>query len=464
MKDKLIRSEYLILGCSLAIAVIYLFCKSDGDMLLGLSLLFRYLMPMVSVGLFYMAWATYKNKKSSFQEVLFWSIAAMLTAMVRLDHLDEMLGCFKVFIFAISPILIVEVINVGIRGVVNNWKLLIVIETICVLGIVNFIYIVVLDMTLADEFILPTVFTGGAAVWSWLLNRPGNMKEKKKGQFVIWNMYLVLFVALTILLAAIWDNGYWEGYHICFVLSMLLAGFPMICVGLKRWLQSLRFEIPMLHSVMFFVLYVVVVLLTMWADYGIRTIYMTEEQANIDRMVYYLVAANVIGLSGWSKEADGISGGLYKTVFAFGLNAVILVLSPILKGFSIMWGYLSATEAWAKEARYYNSMVFITETYGIWPLALMVVLLLMVCVVLVGWKKEQWPMKRLACFLAVGYSIRMLVVLVQWWCKVPHIQIPFPFCGTGNLDLSVLVLLIWKNSMRKAVLEEEDEKLIQLFE
>jgi len=395
MKEKQIRSEYLMIGCSVMIAFACLFFRSEAELSLILDRVIQFVLPIAAIGLFYKAWEIYQDKEQPFYKVILWSLSAMLVALVRPDNISKTVGSFKVFFVALLPLLAVELIIFAI-----------------------------------------------SKSWTKSVKNQGNKEKSRKYRFALWSAYFVLFVGFTVFLGVMWKNDYWQWYHLCFARPVLFVGFPMICIGVKRWLSSFDLETPMLHLVVYTFAFVAFVLLIMWADHGIGTIYMREEQMNVDRSVYYLVLANIIGLSGWSRAKFGKNVGIKKVLFALCLNIGIFGLSPLIKVISLMSKYLSETQLRSHEARYYNSMVFISETYGIWPLVLMTGLAVIVCVALAGWKKGTSKTNNLPIVLAIGFVVRMVLVLLQWHLKVLHVQVPFPFCGTGMMDIAVLLIMI----------------------
>lgn len=405
MKEKRIRSEYLMLGCSFIIAFTYLFFQSDAEMSLVLNRVLQFALPIAAVGLFYMAWKTYQDKEQSFGKVILWGVLAMLLAMVQVDHISRIVGSTKVFFVALIPLLAVELIVAAIgKSGLKSAKLL------------------------------------------------ENNEKTRRCRFALWSIYFVLYVGFTVFLGVMWKNDYWQIYHLRFVMSVLFAGFPMICIGLKRWLSSLDFETPMLHFAVYAFGFITLVLLVMWADYGIGMLYMKEEQVNIDRTVYYLILANLIGLNRWSRMRFGKNAGMKKAIFTVCLNIGIFALSPLAKQFATMSQCLSEASVSAAEVHHYNSMIFISNEYGIWPLALITGLTVIVCIALVGWKQGTVrAVNQLPKMMAAGFIIRMILVLIQWYLKVPHVQVPFPFCGTGSMDIAFLVITVFGCGIPKKV-------------
>ena len=459
MGKNVIKNEYLMFVSAFIISFTYWLAKADGELTYALSLLLQYLIPIVSVGLFYVAFKVYQNQKYSIRSVMLISVLAMLVALMDIHRLNEVFGRFKIFAFVLSPILVVEVIHNVLKECVKTRKIVVLLETVIVFTMVILIYEAFLSTSFLEEPVVPIVFTLIGGVWAYILNLQIAEPKRKNLQLVVWSGWLGMFTAFTVLLASLWENDYWVRFHLCVLNAILLVGFPVLCIMAMKYIWSLKFETEILRWMSGSILSLVLVLAVMWLDHITSGIYMRQEQMNMDRSLYYLILANLIVLSSGTWKQKVCRGGV--------LNIGVLACSPLLKELKMFTDYVSTAYPWDKEARYFNTMVFISESYGLFPLALMTVFLMLACVALITNKEQDKTKSTILRVVAAGYGVRLVLVLVQWWFKFPHIQVSFPFCGTSVLDIVVLWILLQWNVRTKEEREdlnyEGKEKLLCLW-
>lgn len=422
-----------LLICPVISAGLYLFYKSGGDLDNFFHILVPHLIAMLSMVCVYMAWKAYWEGRM--MDVMLLSAAAIGIALI--DHLDaeDTWGRVKIFMYWTLPILMVESLNPAFRRWIRNKKYVCVLHVVCVCVVVNFVYGAILHEALGCEPVIPLAFGCVSALWSWILNFANGKAEKRNLKLLVWFVWMLLFAGLTVLLAVVWDNSCWIRFHLNLCAPFLLVMFPVICAWLRRTFCSK-------WTVKASVLYLLIVLAIAWADYGLRSVYSEAAgEVSIDRTLYYLLVGNAIGLSRFSLTEHRINR---RETLICGLvfNMGMLLASPFRRGWSVMLRWLAERSTWAEMAAENNSLLQMTNEHGAWLLLVFVVLLLITCVTLWQLATKKVCMSDFARYLVLAFGIRMLLVIVEWFFKVPYCDLPAPFYGTGFFDIIILMFYV----------------------
>lgn len=455
-------SSRWIIGLTLLIAVVFTGCIGLDDINDILYETFPDIAGGLMILFFYMAWRNYLMEDSSFGITILWSVLAVIVSFGDYDVRDMAIRC-GVFLIMTAPVYVISIGHPCFQRLIKNRSLASLADILLFLSLAFCIFTITGGDLTVDYYIV-AMWLAESILWSMALhggkNGDGeNGYGQRRRKLRTWIGCLTLFYVFTIV--AHIQVVTWTGVYCNYWNRALYLCCPLLLPALAGWLLNPRPGCRQGHMSVemqghesgrapktcwkICTIYVAAVALLVWNDTVLQFSGLPELRYSPDRLVYFLILANVVfwmelfpEIKQTVSRGKAMLWGAAVNVAAMGwiVSANIRMFSRDLSLFDRLYGKEGYGDAVSG-----RNLISVTNDLGYWPLAVMTVLLLTVIVLLWNRRGGSALAERMMKYLAAGYGIRMVLsVLAAGLGILP--MTTFPFTKYSVIDWIILTMAV----------------------